>query len=88
MAMKICRRGIHNYLQKRNFTNIPAELLEKGQNRVIDASLTLIREQAKLKVCRVCVCVIVYTKSLFISVFLSFFLAANLLYMTMKSLLL
>ena len=29
---------------------IPADLLEKGQNRVIDASLTLIREKAKLKV--------------------------------------
>ncbi|KAK4578606.1 hypothetical protein RGQ29_028626 [Quercus rubra] len=28
---------------------IPADLLEKGQNRVIDASLTLIREKAKLK---------------------------------------
>ncbi|KAF2303469.1 hypothetical protein GH714_018682 [Hevea brasiliensis] len=42
------RRGIH-YLQKLKAANIPAELIEKGQNRVIDASLTLIRERAKLK---------------------------------------
>ncbi|KAF2282679.1 hypothetical protein GH714_043789 [Hevea brasiliensis] len=41
-------RGIH-YLQKLKAANIPAELIEKGQNRVIDASLTLIRERAKLK---------------------------------------
>jgi arginase len=42
-------RGIH-YLSKLKAANIPPELLEKGQNRVIDASLTLIRERAKLKV--------------------------------------
>ncbi|KAF2315380.1 hypothetical protein GH714_039069 [Hevea brasiliensis] len=41
-------RGIQ-YLQKLKAANIPAELIEKGQNRVIDASLTLIRERAKLK---------------------------------------
>ncbi|KAH8488449.1 hypothetical protein H0E87_024209 [Populus deltoides] len=41
-------RGIH-YLSKLKAANIPPELLEKGQNRVIDASLTLIRERAKLK---------------------------------------
>lgn len=45
----IARRGVH-YLQKLNAANVPADLLEKGQNRVIDASLTLIRERAKLKV--------------------------------------
>ena len=38
------RRAIH-YMQKLN-----AASLENGQNRVIDASLTLIRERAKLKV--------------------------------------
>ncbi|KAJ6404685.1 hypothetical protein OIU84_012784 [Salix udensis] len=41
----IGKRGIH-YLKT---ANIPPELLERGQNRVIDASLTLIRERAKLK---------------------------------------
>jgi arginase len=45
----IGKRGIH-YLQKLKTANISPELLEKGQNRVIDASLTLIRERAKLKV--------------------------------------
>ncbi|KAM4100477.1 hypothetical protein ACB094_05G071100 [Castanea mollissima] len=42
------RRGIH-FFHKRNAANVPADLLEKGQSRVIDASLTLIRERAKLK---------------------------------------
>ena len=45
----IARKGIH-YWQKLNAANVPAELIENGQNRVIDASLTLIRERAKLKV--------------------------------------
>ncbi|KAK3429953.1 hypothetical protein EUGRSUZ_E01445 [Eucalyptus grandis] len=44
----IARRGVH-YLQKLNAENVRADLLERGQNRVIDASLTLIRERAKLK---------------------------------------
>lgn len=44
----IARKGIH-YWQKLNAANVPAELIENGQNRVIDASLTLIRERAKLK---------------------------------------
>ncbi|PRQ57572.1 putative arginase [Rosa chinensis] len=44
----IGRRGIH-YLQKLNSPNVPTDLIHKGQNRVIDASLTLIREKAKLK---------------------------------------
>lgn len=44
----ILRRGVHS-LQKLNADNIPAELIKKGQDRVIDASLTLIRERAKLK---------------------------------------
>ncbi|EXB76234.1 hypothetical protein L484_025588 [Morus notabilis] len=49
MAMnKIGKKGIH-YLQKLNAANVPSDLLEKGQNRVINASLTLIRERAKLK---------------------------------------
>jgi arginase len=43
------RRGIH-FLHKLNSASVPTDLLEKGQNRVIDASLTLIRERAKLKV--------------------------------------
>nr|XP_009768268.1 PREDICTED: arginase 1, mitochondrial-like [Nicotiana sylvestris] len=42
------RMGIH-YMQKLNAANVPKELVEKGQNRVIEASLTLIRERAKLK---------------------------------------
>lgn len=37
-------------MQKLNAANVPNDLIEKGQNRVIDASLTLIRERAKLKV--------------------------------------
>ncbi|KAL5571560.1 hypothetical protein UlMin_021157 [Ulmus minor] len=45
---KIGRKGIQ-YLQNRNTANVSNALLEKGQNRVIDASLTLIRERAKLK---------------------------------------
>ncbi|CAI8595431.1 unnamed protein product [Vicia faba] len=44
----IVRRGIH-CLQRLNSANVSAALLEKGQNRVIDASLTLMRERAKLK---------------------------------------
>ncbi|XP_061998607.1 arginase 1, mitochondrial isoform X2 [Rosa rugosa] len=44
----IGRRGIH-YLHKLNSPNVPTDLIHKGQNRVIDASLTLIRERAKLK---------------------------------------
>ncbi|KAA8520500.1 hypothetical protein F0562_014756 [Nyssa sinensis] len=42
------RLGIH-YLHKLNAANVPTDLIEKGQNRVIEASLTLIRERAKLK---------------------------------------
>ena len=45
----IGRRGIH-FLQKLNAENVPKDLIEKGQTRVIEASLTLIRERAKLKV--------------------------------------
>nr|ACJ84926.1 unknown [Medicago truncatula] len=44
----IARRGIH-YMQRLNSANVSSALLENGQNRVIDASLTLIRERAKLK---------------------------------------
>lgn len=45
----IGKMGIH-YLQRLNAANVPKDLIEKGQNRVIEASLTLIRERAKLKV--------------------------------------
>ncbi|KAF7139215.1 hypothetical protein RHSIM_Rhsim07G0029000 [Rhododendron simsii] len=44
----IGRSGIR-YLHKLNAANVPSELIENGQNRVIEASLTLIRERAKLK---------------------------------------
>ncbi|KAG6728285.1 hypothetical protein I3842_02G166100 [Carya illinoinensis] len=44
----IGQRGIQ-YLRKLNAANVPAALLEKGQDRVINASLALIRESAKLK---------------------------------------
>ncbi|KAK6162528.1 hypothetical protein DH2020_002369 [Rehmannia glutinosa] len=44
----IGKMGIH-YLQRLNAANVPKDLIEKGQNRVIEASLTLIRERAKLK---------------------------------------
>lgn len=40
-------------MQRLRDANIPAELIAKGQNRVIDASLTLIRESAMLKGARV-----------------------------------
>ena len=39
-----------HYWKQLSAANVPAALIEKGQNRVIDASLTLIRERAKLKV--------------------------------------
>lgn len=45
----IGRKGIH-YLQRLNAENVPKDIIEKGQARVIEASLTLIRERAKLKV--------------------------------------
>ncbi|KAJ8506503.1 hypothetical protein OPV22_007389 [Ensete ventricosum] len=41
-------RWMH-YLKQLSAANVPAALIENGQNRVIDASLTLIRERAKLK---------------------------------------
>lgn len=43
------KRGIH-YFQRLNDANIPTQIIENGQNRVVEASLTLIRERAKLKV--------------------------------------
>ncbi|XP_043718089.1 arginase 1, mitochondrial-like [Telopea speciosissima] len=45
---KIGRQAI-NYLQQLNAANVHTASLENGQNRVIEASLTLIREHAKLK---------------------------------------
>ncbi|GMP42926.1 hypothetical protein CsSME_00012499 [Camellia sinensis var. sinensis] len=42
------RMGIR-YLHNLSAANVPIELIEKGQKRVIEASLTLIRERAKLK---------------------------------------
>ncbi|XP_027335678.1 arginase 1, mitochondrial [Abrus precatorius] len=44
----IARRGIR-YMPRLNAAKVSDALLEKGQSRVIDASLTLIRERAKLK---------------------------------------
>ncbi|CAL5331420.1 unnamed protein product [Camellia sinensis] len=44
----IGRMGIR-YLHNLNAANVPNELIENGQKRVIEASLTLIRERAKLK---------------------------------------
>lgn len=41
---------IHSLRKLSTAANVPAAIIEKGQNRVIDASLTLIRERAKLKV--------------------------------------
>ncbi|OMO78998.1 Ureohydrolase [Corchorus olitorius] len=41
-------RGIH-YLQQMKAAKVPIDLIEKGQERIIDASLTLIRETAKLR---------------------------------------
>ncbi|KAL3381172.1 hypothetical protein AABB24_001343 [Solanum stoloniferum] len=38
-----------NYMQKLLTSNVPKELIKKGQDRVVEASLTLIRERAKLK---------------------------------------
>ncbi|GJN38319.1 hypothetical protein PR202_gb27349 [Eleusine coracana subsp. coracana] len=38
------------HLQRLSASKVSAEAVERGQNRVIDASLTLIRERAKLKV--------------------------------------
>ncbi|XVE60689.1 hypothetical protein DITRI_Ditri05aG0148400 [Diplodiscus trichospermus] len=48
IGIGIGRKGLH-YLHKLKAANIPSDLIERGQNRVIDASLTLIRERAKLK---------------------------------------
>lgn len=45
MTSSIARRGFH-YMQKRKASK---SVIENGQNRVIDASLTLIREKAKHK---------------------------------------
>ncbi|GMI90721.1 arginine amidohydrolase 1 [Hibiscus trionum] len=42
------RRGIH-YLRQLQAANLPSDVIQQGQNRVIEASLSLIREQAKLK---------------------------------------
>ncbi|TMW93909.1 hypothetical protein EJD97_010995 [Solanum chilense] len=38
-----------NYMQKLLTSNVPKEVVKKGQDRVVEASLTLIRERAKLK---------------------------------------
>ena len=44
----IGKRAIH-YLHKLSAANIPTDLIEKGENSVIDASLTSIRKRARLK---------------------------------------
>ncbi|NP_001233851.1 arginase 2 isoform X1 [Solanum lycopersicum] len=38
-----------NYMQKLLTSNVPKEVVKRGQDRVVEASLTLIRERAKLK---------------------------------------
>ncbi|CAO2834895.1 unnamed protein product [Amaranthus hypochondriacus] len=48
VMQRVVRRGIH-YWQSLNAARLPNDMVEKGQNRVIDASLTLIRERAKLQ---------------------------------------
>jgi len=40
---------VMRFLQKRSLATLPSQMIEKGQNRVVEASLTLIRERAKLK---------------------------------------
>lgn len=45
----IARRGIH-YMQKIQAEKVSPASLEQGQKGVIEASLALIRENAKLKV--------------------------------------
>jgi hypothetical protein len=42
-------RWIH-HVRRLSAAKVSADALERGQSRVIDASLTLIRERAKLKV--------------------------------------
>jgi arginase len=42
-------KWIH-HIQRLSAAKVSAEAVERGQSRVIDASLTLIRERAKLKV--------------------------------------
>lgn len=49
-AMSQGTKWIRSLKQLSTAANISATILEKGQNRVMDASLTLIRERAKLKV--------------------------------------
>ncbi|CAI0393739.1 unnamed protein product [Linum tenue] len=50
----VWRRGVH-YFEGLKAANIPNELIEKGQSRVIDSSLILIHERAKLKAELLCV---------------------------------
>ncbi|KAF9617150.1 hypothetical protein IFM89_034301 [Coptis chinensis] len=45
----IGKRGVHHLHKLNTAANVPASIIENGQKRVIDASLTLIRERAKLK---------------------------------------
>jgi hypothetical protein len=42
--------GAARWIQRLSAARISTEALQRGQSRVIDASLTLIRERAKLKV--------------------------------------
>lgn len=66
----IRRRGFH-YLHKLNAENIPRDLIEKGQKRVIEASLTLIQERAKLKACVISNLVLITLRKCFSSCLLS-----------------
>lgn len=55
MSRYIARRGYHEIVQTAKVADVLSKsLLENGQNRVIDASLTLIREKAKLKASNIC----------------------------------
>eukprot|EP00252_Welwitschia_mirabilis_P007533 TRINITY_DN1897_c0_g1_i1.p1 TRINITY_DN1897_c0_g1~~TRINITY_DN1897_c0_g1_i1.p1 ORF type:complete len:339 (-),score=70.69 TRINITY_DN1897_c0_g1_i1:210-1226(-) len=47
--MVYLRRIASRLLQARSMVTLPTGVIEKGQNRVLEASLTLIRERAKLK---------------------------------------
>jgi hypothetical protein len=50
MGSAAAAAGAARWIQRLSTARISTEALERGQSRVIDASLTLIRERAKLKV--------------------------------------
>lgn len=70
--LKIGQRGIR-HLQRfstASFTTVSASSIEKGQNRVVDASLTLIRERAKLKVLQSFILSCLYDKNIIIYIYI------------------